>query len=1471
MRAQSRVISGLLEGRSLPRTLGQLVELLEQHAPGGRVCVAWGSLAEGRAQHCLAPRLPGLADALTGVALSPGVFSSALGASEQPWLALCARLGVERVRVSTRDAAPGLRVWVLVCEAPDLGEDGTIAGVASLGSETAALALQIHQRLYEPSSAQSTIANPDEVATAHTPALDGVRYRAIVDAQLEMVCRFRLDGTIIYANHAYAGARGLTPESITNANFWQFIPESEHARVRAMLDRLTPENPVIQIENCLQTLAGPRWTLWTNRALEFDAQGKVIEAQSTGTDITERRRAELALKSSEQRFKLLADSAPVMIWQSDQSGKCVWFNRRWLDFVGRSLEQEAGDGWAQGVHPDDAEACMETFLRASAARRSFVMEYRLRRYDGVYRLILDHGEPLIDERGVFRGFIGSCLDVSEQAEAQAALRESEARLLVAKDAAKLGIHQFDIASGEFQTDDRVREFWGLAPEQPSTIETFFEGVHPDDREHVRDSVRHAISQGRDGRYEIEHRVVSREDGLVRWVVAMGRTTRGVDGRLLLVGSVKDITSRKQAEEALRESEERSRRAQQAGRVGVWEFDPRTLAAKWSDVMCELHGMDASDGGFVDEKFWIRVHPEDRDRMRAKRDAWIWGAFDLLHEEYRVVLPDGSERWLEVKADARRDAIDSNSRATLAGVVIDITERKRTEERLTSSESILRLATQSAQLGVYEWRVREDVAIWGNDRMYELFGRTREEGPVSPEELFRSYLHPDDAQAVRDELARAHASWDVVQLCARVRRKGDAAWRWFEWFGRFVPAEGSSPERLFGVVGDVTDRKLAEQALRDSERQFKMIADAAPAMLWVVDERGVTTFLSHAWYRFTGQAFTGQTSGQGVGHGRLEMIHPDDRAGVASAWADALARRAPYAQDYRVKVGDGTYRWVADSGRPRFDSGAAFVGYVGSIIDIHERKEAEAALRQSEERFRTLADNMSQLAWMADASGYLFWYNRRWYEYTGTKLQDMAGWGWRGVHHPEHLDRVERKFREHLMAGEAWEDTFPLRSASGEYRWFLSRAIPIRDESGNVVRWFGTNTDVTRQLEVERQLEEHKADLERRVEDRTRELLATHERLRLSERMAMMGSLSAGLGHDMGNLLVPVRVRLESLAQHVQGGPAREDVEAIRVSAEYLRRLASGLRMLAIDPSRSPRTEVTDVVAWWSEAQGVLRSVLPRGVSLEGEFKPGLQARVSRAALTQVVFNLVQNAGDVLKDRPGGRVQVRARGGGPLGVRLEVTDNGPGMTPEVAARCMEPYFTTKTRGISTGLGLVLVFGLIREAEGTVAIDSTLGVGTTFRIDLRAAQTREDVQRSPRTAVVDLGDPRWRSFVASEFKSLGWRVENAVGVGEGTCDVVVTDDASKIHGSPARARVILLAESHHATTNGGASSGWSGGSGGSGGVGSSGGSSSGGAGEALGDHKPEDRRVRVLGSRPGMQVLREVLQEITMSVREPSDSI
>ncbi|HWF62016.1 MAG TPA: PAS domain S-box protein [Nitrospira sp.] len=159
---------------------------------------------------------------------------------------------------------------------------------------------------------------------------------------------------------------------------------------------------------------------------------------------------------------------------------------------------------------------------------------------------------------------------------------------------------------------------------------------------------------------------------------------------------------------------------------------------------------------------------------------------------------------------------------------------------------------------------------------------------------------------------------------------------------------------------------------------------------------------------------------------------------------------------------------------------------GDSEEVQKQGLVAEELRKSEERFRMLADNMSQFVWMADERGWIFWYNQRWFDYTGTALEEMQGWGWMKVHHPDHVDRVVARVQRSWDTGEAWEDTFPLRGRDGQYRWFLSRALPIRDTDGRIVRWFGTNTDVTERVLAEEEVARQAQEL-RTLNERLQEL------------------------------------------------------------------------------------------------------------------------------------------------------------------------------------------------------------------------------------------------------------------------------------------------------------------------------------------------------------------------------------------------
>ena len=337
------------------------------------------------------------------------------------------------------------------------------------------------------------------------------------------------------------------------------------------------------------------------------------------------------------------------------------------------------------------------------------------------------------------------------------------------------------------------------------------------------------------------------------------------------------------------------------------------------------------------------------------------------------------------------------------------------------------------------------------------------------------LHEDDRQRTFDVWGRSVASGEPYDIEHRVKMR-DGSYRWMH--SRAYPRRDDAGHvvKWYGTTEDIHDRKLAEQSLAAEVAERDAILSQLAEGVVIADGDGRIIFVNDAAARIhgmsrlhVGAADYAQTYGlfteAGEPYPSLEL--PLARAVRGETVIDArwLIRR-PDAEVLAV-----------GSAKPVIGSHGKQIGAVLTLRDESAREMAEAAVRESEERFRELADNMSQFAWTANADGWIYWYNKRWYDFTGTSLEEMQGWGWRAVHHPDHVERVVDKFGAAIAAGELWEDVFPLRGKDGTYRWYLSRARPIRDDSGRIVRWFGTNTDITDQRAAEDALREETRSLE----------------------------------------------------------------------------------------------------------------------------------------------------------------------------------------------------------------------------------------------------------------------------------------------------------------------------------------------------------------------------------------------------------
>lgn len=405
------------------------------------------------------------------------------------------------------------------------------------------------------------------------------------------------------------------------------------------------------------------------------------------------------------------------------------------------------------------------------------------------------------------------------------------------------------------------------------------------------------------------------------------------------------------------------------------------------------------------------------------------------------------------------------------------------------------------------------------------------------------------------------------------------------------------------------------------------------------------------------------------------------------------------------------------------------------LDAKNRQIAAQAARlmAAEAEFRAMAENIPQLAWMARPDGWFDWFNQRWYAYTGTTLEGMQGWGWRAVHHPDHVDRVVAGIQRSWDTGEPWEDTFPLRSKDGEWRWFLSRASPIRDASGRVVRWFGTNTDVTAEhgaaVERERLLQaEHAARA--RAEEASE--AADEARRAAVQANEVKGRFFAMMSHELRTPINAIigHAQLVELGVH---GPVTEAQQAALRRVQQAGRHLLGLVEDVLDYAKleAARVEYALTEVDLCEAvQAAAPLVEPQRQARRQSFtvaEPETACLVWADAdkLRQILVNLLSNAVKFTPD--GGAISVRldTPDDAPAAAVVRVADTGIGIPADRLESIFEPFVQVTSdrapRHKGSGLGLTISRELARGMGGDLAVESTEGKGSEFILSLRCVMT------------------------------------------------------------------------------------------------------------------------------------------------------
>ncbi len=663
--------------------------------------------------------------------------------------------------------------------------------------------------------------------------------------------------------------------------------------------------------------------------------------------------------------------------------------------------------------------------------------------------------------------------------------------------------------------------------------------------------------------------------------------------------------------------------------------------------------------------------------------------------------------------ARTLALAALAAALIALLMRQLARLSKVRDSLNASHERFALAVAGSNDGIWDWDQRTE-KIFASARARELLGLPPGPDSVKSDEWFASLpIHPDDAQrriaALQDHLAGRTPLYEGEY---RIRHP-DGRYRWVLIRGMCTRDAAGQPLRMAGSVSDIDAQKHADEALRLSEERYAIAMTGSNEGHWVWDIGTDELFASPMVKEIFGLRADEVITTRNAFLERVRF-HPTDIEELRRRVDDHLAGRTPRLEnEYRILLLDDSVRWIQSRAQVFRDTDGHAVRMAGSSIDITERKRADEALRESEQRYQLAIAGVNQGVWDWDLASDMVFMSARAQELLGREpgpqMRPRREWIAHWDYHPEDRVRVRHALSAYLRGmTRTFEVEYRMRHASGAWRWYHDRGLALRDAEGRPYRMAGSIEDVTDRKEAEAQRD--------RLEGQ----------LRQAQKLEAMGTLAGGVAHDFNNILAAILGYGEMVQKESDEGTSlRRHIDAAMSAGMRAKALVE--RILAFSRSGMGERAQVHVQSVVSEVLDVVEGSLPRGVTLERSLAAGDSAVLGDPTqLHQVVMNLCSNAVQAIEGE--GRVSVSTdivvlktprlvtTATLPRGeyVRLCIADTGCGIEPKVIDRIFDPFFTTKSVGVGTGLGLSLVHGIVTDLGGGVDVENRPGLGAAFTV-------------------------------------------------------------------------------------------------------------------------------------------------------------
>lgn len=961
-----------------------------------------------------------------------------------------------------------------------------------------------------------------------------------------------------------------------------------------------------------------------------------------------------------RHYELLANNIMDLVCELDLDGCLLYASPSHQRVLGWAPEEMLGRPFSTWMHPDELEGFHQRLAQV-IERGEHQREMRLRDAQGQYHWFECFCRVQHDESGQPCSVAVACHGIDARKRAEAEQVRHTLLLEAAQEAAGVGYFVMDIRNRRWEGSPLLDRIFGIGPDYPHTMDGWTQLLHPDERQRMHAHFEHVVRERRP--FSNAYRIVRANDGATRWVEAFADFECDAEGNpLRMIGTTCDITERKQAEN------ERSRLFDLtldmvciAGADGRFrQVNPAwTRALGWSEAeLCS--------------RPWIEfVHPDDREATRATAGELFCGR-PVVGFENRYRCKDGSYRWIYW------DAISQDDDQLIYAVCRDVTESRRARQALEDSEERFRQAFEHAGIGI-ALKALDGRWLRVNHAMCSIVGYTEEE--LQQRTADQPISHPDDigrtTACEADLLAGRQTAYELEKRY--LHKNGSVVWVRIN--SALVRNGQGQPLYFVQQVQDITVAREAQRALYDQEMRYQVMADHAPFILSAIDRNGNYVL----WNRFA-EHLLGYSAAEALTELKPEDLVIDlallDEISALMDEGDKLER------DVQLRHKDGHLVDVHVVLVPYRNRRGQVQNLYGFAIDLTERRKVE----EQQSLLHTTIEQCSESIFITRTDGTIDYVNPAFCRTTGYSTDEVIGATPRILRSGLHEHSFYQSLWETLLRGDVWRGCVVNRRKNGELCEEYTTITPVRDGSGQIIRFVAVKLDLSREEQLRQQL-------------------------RQAERLALVGRTITSAAHQLKNILTLIHGSSQQIAREIERmkQPAIAEIWPIHQrSIDKIDRLAR--MMLNYARLDQLNLELTDIGVLLDElcAQQAAARPLPTieiGCNVAADLP---QVWCDPLHMGDALLNLINNGVEAVGNQGVGQVQVRARRDETgEGVAIEIEDDGPGIPPDKLHRVCEPFYTTKSNG--TGLGLPMAHKIIEEHGGALSIESIPG-HTVFKVHL-----------------------------------------------------------------------------------------------------------------------------------------------------------